>query len=254
MNREVAILSIDTTDVKVDQSSDAFAQMQTYSGDRGKGHCYLFSNVTDNFGSIVAVTPGPNISCTPRGGDGISFGVQLGLAEDRSRNSGSAGFAVLLNGTATIGVALNADRGYIYQPNVNRGSNPTYLEYCNANDILPLYRPQLGQYAFMYDRSTDRLIQVQNNRDPTRAVNSGRVTTYLRAASENAHTFKNRLQYLGHRAHNSRLVVVGRPKVNKYSRKYSIQYPDEVAEMSKLNVEYLVGVGLYNWSHAKFQR
>ena len=37
MNREVAILSIDTTDVKVDQSSDAFAQMQTYSGDRGKG-------------------------------------------------------------------------------------------------------------------------------------------------------------------------------------------------------------------------
>jgi hypothetical protein len=64
------------------------AQMQTFSGDRGKGHCYLFSNITCSSGSILAVTPGPNISCPPRGGDGVSFGVHLGLSEETERLTG----------------------------------------------------------------------------------------------------------------------------------------------------------------------
>ena len=106
-------MNIDTTNVAVDQSSDAFAQMQTYSGQRGKGHCYLFSNVTDNVGAIVAVTPGPNISCTPRGGDGVSLGVQLGLANQSEQNSSVVGFAALLRGSQSIGGIFFLSKGEV---------------------------------------------------------------------------------------------------------------------------------------------
>ena len=87
-NRPVVLANIDATDIKVDKSLDAFAQMQTFSGARGKGHCYMFSNITCSAGSVLAVTPGPNISCPPRGGDGLSLGVQLGLATEREQQTG----------------------------------------------------------------------------------------------------------------------------------------------------------------------
>ena len=95
---------------------------------------------------------------------------------------------------------------------------------------------------------------VAGNQDPTKAPNTGRITTYARVGSENAHTLKNQCKYLGHRAHNSRLVAVGRAKTAKYSAKYNCVYANKIAEMPKLNIEYLVAVGLYNWLHAKFPR
>ena len=94
------LVNLDTTDIKVDKSTDANFQMQTYSGDRGKGHALFFSNMTCPSGSILAVTPGPNIACPPRGGDGISLGVHLGMAES---TGSSSGFTKLLRGTNNIG-------------------------------------------------------------------------------------------------------------------------------------------------------
>ena len=234
---------------------DAFAQMQTFSGDRNKGHCYLLSNVTDSSGYILAVTPGPNISCPPRGGDGVSLGVHLGQAEEDERVTGvPSGFTNLLRGTQNIGVGLDFDRGYVYQPNVNRGSNPSLLEFCQRNNVLPLYRAKTGEMAFEYDPQTDLLHQVQNNQNETRAANSGRIATYLRAASENAHTFKQMFKYFSHQVHNSRLNAIGAAKIAYYNQLYGKQYGAEYMEMPKLNAEYLVMVALFNRWHAKFAR
>ena len=103
----------------------------------------MMSNITCPAGSLVAVTPGPNISCTPRGGDGTSLGVQLGLANARVQDFG---FSRLLKGTDNVGVALNYDRGYLFNPpNVNRGSNPTMTEFCADNNILTLSRVKQGE-------------------------------------------------------------------------------------------------------------
>ena len=90
-----------------------------------------------------------------------------------------------------------SDRGYIYEPRVNTGGNPSFLEYCADNDILNLYRPSTGEMAFVYNGQTDRLEQIQNNHDKTMATNSGRVPTFLRAASENTHTFKGIFKFFG---------------------------------------------------------
>ena len=95
--RRIVLANIDTTHVRVDKSTDAFVQQQTYSGARGYKHCVYFSNITASNGEILAVTPGPNIACTPRGGDGVSLGVQLGLAQQQESDTGTAsGFTRLL--------------------------------------------------------------------------------------------------------------------------------------------------------------
>lgn len=253
--RPVVLVNLDTTDVKIDKSQDAFFQMQTYSGDRGKGHAVFFSNITCPMGSVLAVTPGPNIACPPRGGDGVSIGVHLGSAEAQSRNEGNVtGFAKLLRGTQARGVAVVVDRGYIYEPNVNVGNNPTFQAYCQDNDILLIYRSKPGEMAFRFNQNTGLIEQYPNNRDETRAVNSGRFGTFLRAASENAHTLKNNYKYFGHRAHNSRLVAVGQATIDKYNDRYNKNLGLEWAETPKLNVEYLVCIGLINRFHSLFER
>ena len=143
------MLNIDTTAISVDQSQDAFAQMQTHSGERAKGHCVMMSNITDAAGGLVAVSPGPNISCTPRGGDGTSLGLQLGLAN--ARGDQDFGFSELLKGTSSVGMALNFDRGYLFNPtNVNQGTNPILTEFCADNNILTLSRVKQGEQCFRY--------------------------------------------------------------------------------------------------------
>ena len=105
--RPVVLVNMDATDIKIDKTSDAFCQMQTYSADRGKGHCVLFSNLTCPAGTVLAVSPGPNISCPPRGGENVSIGVQLRMAEEREAQSNTCqGFTKLLKGTHNIGTAL----------------------------------------------------------------------------------------------------------------------------------------------------
>ena len=258
--RQVCLMNIDATDVKVDKSMDAFAQMQSFSGDRQKGHCYLFSNVTCSKGSILAVTPGPNVACSPRGGDGVSLGVHLGIAQQRDPLRDplldpDTGLPRLLGGSQNIGVGLVFDQGYVYQPNVNRGSNPTLLEYCEDNDILPIYRVKPGGFGFSYNRETELLERTPNNGDETRASNTGRVNTYLRAMSEGTHgAMKNGYKMFKHQVHNSHLVAVGQAKINHYNQLFGRQYGAEWAEMPKLNIEYLVMCGLFNRFHAKFAR
>ena len=108
--------------------------------------------------------------------------------------------------------------------------------------------------AFEYNQQSGLLEQVQGNQDDTRAANAGRVGTFLRAGAENTHTFKNIYRYFAHRAHNSRLNAIGAQKINYYNRRYNKHFGPEWAEMSKLNVEYLVMCGRFNEWHAKFAR
>jgi hypothetical protein len=253
--REVVFANVDTTDIKVDRSSDAYAQMQTFSGDRQKGHCVFFCNITDASGAILAITPGPNVACPPRGGDGVSMGVHLGVAQEQQRLTGSSpGFSKLLEGSRNIGVCLDFDRGYVYQPRVNTGSHPTLLEYCQQNDILPLYRAQTGEFRFTFNRQTNLLEQVPHNNDETIAANSGRIATYLRAASENTHTFKRGFKLFAHQAHNSRMNAVGHNKISYYNRRYGKNYGVDYEEQPKLQMEYMVMAGRFNEWHAKYSR
>ena len=144
--KPIVFLCIDTTAISVDQSQDAFAQMQTHSGERGKGHCLLFSNLSCPAGTLVQVTPSPNISCTPRGGDGTSLGVQLALGRD-----GNSGCPRVILGTNNVRVALVHDRGYLFNPtNVNTGTNPTVTEFCDDNNILSLSRWKVGEKCYRY--------------------------------------------------------------------------------------------------------
>ena len=46
------------------------------------------SNITDSSGVILAVTPGPNIACSPRGGDGVSLGVHLAAHQEQREQTG----------------------------------------------------------------------------------------------------------------------------------------------------------------------
>ena len=238
------LVNIDTTHIPVDKSSDAYAQQQTFSGDRGKGHCVFFSNMTCSSGSILAVSPGPNIACPPRGGDGVSLGIHLAADQTEREATGvSQGLPKLGQGTDEIGIGLVCDRGYIFRPRVNIGSNQTVLEYCEQNDILPLYRPKRGEMGLSYNTETDLIEQTQNNQDDTNLANSGRVTTFARAASESTHLFKRGYRLFEHRVHNSRLDAIGARKIAFYNRLFDKNYGNEWAEMSKLNVEYLVMAG-----------
>ena len=157
-------------------------------------------------------------------------------------------------GTENLGTGLDHDRGYLYQPNVNTGNNPSLLQYCEDNDILPLYRASTGEMAFIYDPATDLLEQIQHNQDITMAANGGRLATYLRTGSEQAHLCKHQYKYFTHQAHNSRTNAIGIDKINSYNVRYNGQLGAEFAEMPKINAEYLVMVGLYNRWHAKFAR
>ena len=108
--------------------------------------------------------------------------------------------------------------------------------------------------GFAYNRQTNLLEQTDNNQNETIAVNSGRLATFLRASSENAHTFKRIYKFFSNQAHNSRLNAIGPNKLNYYNELYGKRYGQEWAEMSKLNIEYLMMVGRYNEWHPKFER
>ena len=105
-----------------------------------------------------------------------------------------------------------------------------------------------------YDAARDVLEVVPNNNDPTFACNSARVATYLRPASENAHTFKQIYKHFGTTCHHSRLTAVGEAVLNHYNQKYGRNFPVEWAESSKLYIEYLVCTGRYNENHSLFFR
>ena len=167
--RECVAINYDTTRFSSPNSLDAFHQMDHYSGGRDKGHCVLGGALTCAAGTAVAVTPGFKISATPRGGDGIAMGVELGIADEAIERSG---FTRLLRGTPNIGVLLVFDRGFVYIPrNVNTGTNPTPVEWCRQNNVQTLWRFKTGEKAFRYDRSQDVLEEVHHNDDETLAAN-----------------------------------------------------------------------------------
>ena len=63
-------------------------QKSCWSGDRGKGNCVLFSTVATTNGTVLAVQPGPQISASPRGGDGLAMGAMLDVAEADEHQTG----------------------------------------------------------------------------------------------------------------------------------------------------------------------
>ena len=100
----------------------------------------------------------------------------------------------------------------------------------------------------------DVLEVVQGNRDPTLTVNSARIATFLRPASENMHTLKLTYKHIGNKCHNSRLVATGPRTIDHYNRVYGRNYGPEWKETPTLMVEYLVIGGRYNQNHPKLFR
>ena len=56
--RRVCFVCIDATQLNCQNSSNAFYQMNRFSGSRGKGHCVLQTTLTCPAGSVLAIAPG----------------------------------------------------------------------------------------------------------------------------------------------------------------------------------------------------
>ena len=167
--RECVAVNYDTTHFPTPNSLDAHFQMDHYSGPRGKGHCELGGGITCPAGTVVAFTPGLKVSATPRGGDGVTLGAELGQSDQMPVR---LGFTRLLKGTPTIGALLVWDRGFICIPhNVSRGCNPTPVDWCRDNDVQCIWAFKVGEKCFEYNEQTDILEEVTDNQDKTKANN-----------------------------------------------------------------------------------
>lgn len=167
--RPCVSVNYDTTHFPAPNSLDAHFQMDHYSGNRGHGHCELGGAITDAQGRVVAVTPGLKVSVTPRGGDGVTLGTELAQADNMRIR---LGFTKLLIGTPVIGTLLVWDRGFIYIPhNVNRGTDPTPVDWCRANNVQCIWTFKVGEKCFEYNEETDILEEVPENEDKTKANN-----------------------------------------------------------------------------------
>ena len=168
-DRECVAVNYDTTHLPTPNSLDAHFQMDHYSGPRGKGHCELGGGITCPAGTVLAVTPGLKVSATPRGGDGVTLGTELGQSD---RMVIRLGFSRLFRGTPNIGVLLVWDRGFIYIPhNVNLGANPTPVAWCRDNIVQCIWAFKVGEKYFEYDEQTNTLTEVPENDDKTQANN-----------------------------------------------------------------------------------
>ena len=167
--RPCVAVNYDTTHFPVPNSLDAHFQMDHFSGPRGKGHCELGGGITCPAGTVVAVTPGLKVSTTPRGGDGVTLGLELGQSDQMPVR---LGFTRLLRGTPSIGTLLCTDRGFIYIPhNVNLGTNPTPEDWCRENNVQCIWAFKVGEKCFHYNEQTDILEEVHDNQDKTQANN-----------------------------------------------------------------------------------
>ena len=167
--RECVAVLYDTTYFPTTNSLDALFQMDHYSGKRGHGHCELGGAITSCRGDVAAVTPGLKVAATPRGGDGITLGLELGQADKLEQR---LGFSRLLKGTRNIGVLFVTDRGFKYIPhNINLGDNPTPIEWCLNNDVQCIWPFKTGEKCFTYDEVSNLLEEVLDNQDETLANN-----------------------------------------------------------------------------------
>ena len=96
------------------------------------------------------------------GGDGVSMSAILHLLRDNQ------GFRRVLQGTSRIGVAVDADRGFVYDLNIldaNGQKLPTLGEVLDDLDAAFIWRvmENKGEYAFVYDSENDVLVKVKLN-------------------------------------------------------------------------------------------
>ena len=208
--------------------------------------------LTDTAGSVIAVRPAPHISITPRGGDGVSLGAQLGVAD---RDCHDTGFTRLLCGTTNIGVGLCVDRGYPFKSSVNTGNNPTVIDWTDRNNVLMFWPFKANERAFHFDMEKNELEIINDNRDGVRALNSGRVCTYLRRGIENFHgAIKNTYKHLSGTLHHTYYDILGSHYINYYNNKYLPPVPLDLEweESSAVVIDFIVVCGLHNRFHAKF--
>ena len=142
--RDVMVVNEDPTYLTSPNSNDPQYQQDTFSGRRGHGHCQLAGAMVDPIGRILAVRPGPHISTTPRGGENVSMGAQLGQYD---RHGIYTGMVRLFRGTSNIGTCLNTDRGFQFVPHrlnrtndPNRADDPTTLDWCDQNNAHKMWR------------------------------------------------------------------------------------------------------------------
>ena len=168
-NRPCASFNYDITDLGTTSSADAHFQMDHFTGPRGKGHCELAGAITDSEGRVVALTPGLKVAATPRGGDSITLGKELGESDKMPIR---LGFSRMFVGTPNVGVLLVTDRGFVYiAHNVNRGNDPTPIEWCRNNNVQCIWAFKVGEKCFHYNKATDTLEEVPENDDKTKANN-----------------------------------------------------------------------------------
>ena len=110
--RMVVPIADDTTYLPVTKGNDTHWQQDAYSGRLNKGHVIKVGTWTAPDGRPIASRPGPQIGCTPRGGDELSAARQL----DQWARSGQFGeaFTSLFVGGRNWTMAYNVDLGFRY--------------------------------------------------------------------------------------------------------------------------------------------
>ena len=108
--RRVVPIADDTTYLPVTKGNDTHWQQDAYSGRLNKGHVIKVGTWTAPDGRPIASRPGPQIGCTPRGGDELSAARQL----DQWTRSGQfgEGFTSLIVGGRNWTMAYNVDMGF----------------------------------------------------------------------------------------------------------------------------------------------
>ena len=154
-----------------------------------------------------------------------------------------------------IGVLYNADRGFMYTPfNVNRGQDPTPIEWCDRNNVLFCCPFKPGERAFRYNAATDRLYMIYDNEDEVLAANSARVTQFLRPASENFHAAMKQMKLFSGVMDQHHFDPVGQNFINRYNHLFGVDLDASWGEVSLATIEWIAAVGLYNRFHPKFVR
>ena len=153
--RRILPLADDTTYLKVTKGGDSHWQQDCYSGRLNKGHIIRVGTITSPDGRPIAARPGPQIGCTPRGGDELSLARQL----DQSSRDGTfgSGFTSLFVGGRDWTMGYNVDLGYRKKRFNLGGSIDTVDEVC-ARYGVPILSPlREGDPAWIYDASTDTM-------------------------------------------------------------------------------------------------
>ena len=253
--RRILPLADDTTYLKVTKGGDSHWQQDCYSGRLNKGHIIRVGTITSPDGRPIAARPGPQIGCTPRGGDELSLARQL----DQSSRDGTfgSGFTSLFVGGRDWTMGYNVDLGYRKKRFNLGGSIDTVDEVC-ARYGVPILSPlREGDPAWIYDASTDTMHQDDSITDNAIRANSTRLATFFRPASEQLHAVLfGTYQVLQSAGHHTATECIGRSVIEKYNGLFNPPTPfgPEWSEASKKSTDWNLALSMINVFHPGFGR